>query len=304
MSDVNFENRVAIVTGAGNGLGKAYALELGKRGAKVVVNDLGGAVDGSGSGNSPADDVVDEIIKNGGEAVANYDSVASKDGGESIVQTAVDNFGTVDAVINNAGILRDRSFANMTEEEFLLIIDVHLKGTFYVTHPAFKIMKENNYGRIVNVASPSGLFGNFGQANYGAAKMGIVGLTNVLAIEGAKYNIKVNVIAPTAYTRMTEGLIPEDVGKFMTPELVTPLVTYLASEACEPTHEIYGVAAGRFARIGIITHDGYINQQATAEDIANNIDEIRTITDGTYPLSNDDENMLIMKALQGNSSNE
>ena len=136
MSDVNFENRVAIVTGAGNGLGKAYALELGKRGAKVVVNDLGGAVDGSGSGNSPADDVVNEIIKNGGEAVANYDSVASKDGGESIIQTAVDNFGTVDAVINNAGILRDRSFANMTEEEFLLIIDVHLKGTFYVTHPA------------------------------------------------------------------------------------------------------------------------------------------------------------------------
>ena len=200
MSDVNFENRVAIVTGAGNGLGKAYALELGKRGAKVVVNDLGGAVDGSGSGSSPADDVVNEIIKNGGEAVANYDSVASKDGGESIIQTAVDNFGTVDAVINNAGILRDRSFANMTEEEFLLIIDVHLKGTFYVTHPAFKIMKENNYGRIVNVASPSGLFGNFGQANYGAAKMGIVGLTNVLAIEGAKYNIKVNVIAPTAYT--------------------------------------------------------------------------------------------------------
>lgn len=204
MADVSFENRVVIVTGAGNGLGKAYALELGKRGAKVVVNDLGGAVDGSGSGNSPADDVVNEIIENGGEAVANYDSVATEDGGESIVQTAVDSFGTVDAVINNAGILRDKSFANMTEEEFSLIIEVHLKGTYFVTQPAFKIMKENNYGRIVNVASPSGLFGNFGQTNYGAAKMGIVGLTNVLAIEGAKYNIKVNVIAPTAYTRMTD----------------------------------------------------------------------------------------------------
>ena len=150
---------------------------------------MGGAVDGSGSGNSPADDVVNEIIENGGEAVANYDSVATKDGGESIVQTAVDSFGTVDAVINNAGILRDKSFANMTEEEFSLIIEVHLKGTYFVTQPAFKIMKENNYGRIVNVASPSGLFGNFGQTNYGAAKMGIVGLTNVLAIEGAKYNI-------------------------------------------------------------------------------------------------------------------
>ena len=300
MADVSFENRVVIVTGAGNGLGKAYALELGKRGAKVVVNDLGGAVDGSGSANSPADDVVNEIIENGGEAVANYDSVATKDGGESIVQTAVDSFGTVDAVINNAGILRDKSFANITEEEFSLIIEVHLKGTYFVTQPAFKIMKENNYGRIVNVASPSGLFGNFGQTNYGAAKMGIVGLTNVLAIEGAKYNIKVNVIAPTAYTRMTEALLPEDVGKLFSAELVTPMVTYLASEACEPTHEIFGVAAGRFARIGIITHEGYVNTQATAEDIASNIEEIRTITDGTYPLSNEDELLLIQKAIQGN----
>ena len=300
MADVSFENRVVIVTGAGNGLGKAYALELGKRGAKVVVNDLGGAVDGSGSGNSPADDVVNEIIENGGEAVANYDSVATKDGGESIVQTAVDSFGTVDAVINNAGILRDKSFANMTEEEFSLIIEVHLKGTYFVTQPAFKIMKENNYGRIVNVASPSGIFGNFGQTNYGAAKMGIVGLTNVLAIEGAKYNIKVNVIAPTAYTRMTEALLGEEYGKLFSAELVTPMVTYLASEACEPTHEIFGVAAGRFARIGIITHEGYVNTNATAEDIASNIEEIRTITDGSYPLSNEDELMLIQKAIQGN----
>ncbi len=300
MADVSFENRVAIVTGAGNGLGKAYALELGKRGAKVVVNDLGGAVDGSGSANSPADDVVNEIIENGGEAVANYDSVATKDGGESIVQTAIDSFGTVDAVINNAGILRDKSFANMSEEEFSLIIEVHLKGTYFVTQPAFKIMKENNYGRIVNVASPSGIFGNFGQTNYGAAKMGIVGLTNVLAIEGAKYNIKVNVIAPTAYTRMTEALLGEEYGKLFSAELVTPMVTYLASEACEPTHEIFGVAAGRFARIGIITHEGYVNTEATAEDIASNIEEIRTITDGSYPLSNEDELMLIQKAIQGN----
>jgi NAD(P)-dependent dehydrogenase (short-subunit alcohol dehydrogenase family) len=300
MADVSFENRVAIVTGAGNGLGKAYALELGKRGAKVVVNDLGGAVDGSGSANSPADDVVNEIIENGGEAVANYDSVGTKDGGESIVQTAIDSFGTVDAVINNAGILRDKSFANMSEEEFSLIIEVHLKGTYFVTQPAFKIMKENNYGRIVNVASPSGLFGNFGQTNYGAAKMGIVGLTNVLAIEGAKYNIKVNVIAPTAYTRMTEALLGEEYGKLFSAELVTPMVTYLASEACEPTHEIFGVAAGRFARIGIITHEGYVNTEATAEDIAGNIEEIRTITDGSYPLSNEDELMLIQKAIQGN----
>ena len=299
MSNVNFENRTVIVTGAGNGLGKAYALELGSRGAKVVVNDLGGSVDGSGSASSPADDVVNEIIKNGGEAIANYDSVATKEGGESIVQSALDNFGTVDAVINNAGILRDKSFANMSEDELSLILDVHLKGTFFVSQPAFKVMKENNYGRIVNVASPSGLFGNFGQSNYGAAKMGIVGLTNVLSIEGAKYNIKVNVIAPTAYTRMTEALLPEDVGKLFSAELVTPMVVYLASEACEPTHEIFGVAAGRFARIGIITHNGYVNTRATAEDISENIEEIRTIKDGTYPLSNEDELMIIQKAIQG-----
>ena len=299
MSNVNFENRTVIVTGAGNGLGKAYALELGSRGAKVVVNDLGGSVDGSGSASAPADDVVNEIIKNGGEAIANYDSVATKEGGESIVQSALDNFGTVDAVINNAGILRDKSFANMSEDELSLILDVHLKGTFFVSQPAFKVMKENNYGRIVNVASPSGLFGNFGQSNYGAAKMGIVGLTNVLSIEGAKYNIKVNVIAPTAYTRMTEALLPEDVGKLFSAELVTPMVVYLASEACEPTHEIFGVAAGRFARIGIITHNGYVNTSATAEDISENIEEIRTIKDGTYPLSNEDELMIIQKAIQG-----
>jgi len=300
MSNISFEDRVVIVTGAGNGLGKAYALDLGNRGAKVVVNDLGGSVDGSGSASSPADEVVNEIIKNGGEAVANYDSVATKEGGESIVQSAIDSFGTVDALVNNAGILRDKSFANMSEEELSLIIDVHLKGAFFVSQPAFKVMKEKNYGRIVNVASPSGLFGNFGQSNYGAAKMGVVGLTNVLAIEGAKYNIKVNVIAPTAYTRMTEALLSEDLGKLFSAELVTPLVSYLASEACEPSHEIYGVGAGRFARIGIITHKGYINTSPSAEDIAGNIEEIRNIENGTYPLSNEDELIIIQQAIQGN----
>ena len=300
MSDINFENKTVVVTGAGNGLGKAYAMEFAKRGANVVVNDIGGSVDGAGSENAPADIVVEEIKSNGGSAFANYDSVATKEGGQSIIDTALNEFGSIHSVVNNAGILRDKSFANMTEKEFSLIIEVHLKGTYFVTQPAFKIMKENNYGRIVNVASPSGLFGNFGQTNYGAAKMGIVGLTNVLAIEGAKYNIKVNVIAPTAYTRMTEALLPEDVGKLFSAELVTPMVTYLASEACEPTHEIFGVAAGRFARIGIITHEGYVNTEATAEDIAGNIEEIRTITDGTYPLSNEDELLLIQKAIQGN----
>ena len=297
MSQVSFENRTVIVTGAGNGLGKAYALELGSRGARVVVNDLGGAVDGSGSGNTPADEVVNEIIANGGEAVANYDSVATKEGGASIVQTAIDNFGTVDAVVNNAGILRDKSFAKMEEEDLNAIIDVHLKGTFFVCQPAFIQMKEQGYGRFVNVSSPSGLFGNFGQLNYGAAKMGIVGLTNVLAIEGAKYNIKANVIAPNAATRMTEELFGEDMSKLLTVDNITPLVVYLASEQCEITHEIFSAGGGRFARIGISTDVGYFNASAKAEDIFANIGEIRDLSNPIYPTSLADELPLFNEAM-------
>ena len=297
MSQVSFENRTVIVTGAGNGLGKAYALELGSRGARVVVNDLGGAVDGSGSGNTPADEVVNEIIANGGEAVANYDSVATKEGGASIVQTAIDNFGTVDAVVNNAGILRDKSFAKMEEDDLNAIIDVHLKGTFFVCQPAFIQMKEQGYGRFVNVSSPSGLFGNFGQLNYGAAKMGIVGLTNVLAIEGAKYNIKANVIAPNAATRMTEELFGEDMSKLLTVDNITPLVVYLASEQCEVTHEIFSAGGGRFARIGISTDVGYFNASAKAEDIFANIGEIRDLSNPIYPTSLADELPLFNEAM-------
>ncbi len=297
MSQVSFENRTVIVTGAGNGLGKAYALDLGSRGAKVVVNDLGGAVDGSGSGSTPADEVVNEIIANGGEAVANYDSVATKEGGASIVQTAIDNFGTVDAVVNNAGILRDKSFAKMEEEDLNAIIDVHLKGTFFVCQPAFIQMKEQGYGRFVNVSSPSGLFGNFGQLNYGAAKMGIVGLTNVLAIEGAKYNIKANVIAPNAATRMTEELFGEDMSKLLTVDNITPLVVYLASEQCDVTHEIFSAGGGRFARIGISTDVGYFNASAKAEDIFANIGEIRDLSNPIYPTSLADELPLFNEAL-------
>ncbi len=297
MSQVSFENRTVIVTGAGNGLGKAYALELGSRGARVVVNDLGGAVDGSGSGNTPADEVVNEIIANGGEAVANYDSVATKEGGASIVQTAIDNFGTVDAVVNNAGILRDKSFAKMEEEDLNAIIDVHLKGTFFVCQPAFIQMKEQGYGRFVNVSSPSGLFGNFGQLNYGAAKMGIVGLTNVLAIEGAKYNIKANVIAPNAATRMTEELFGEDMSKLLTVDNITPLVVYLASEQCDVTHEIFSAGGGRFARIGISTDVGYFNASAKAEDIFANIGEIRDLSNPIYPTSLADELPLFNEAM-------
>ena len=226
MSDINFENKTVVVTGAGNGLGKAYAMEFAKRGANVVVNDIGGSVDGAGSENAPADIVVEEIKSNGGSAVANYDSVATKEGGQSIIDTALNEFGSIHSVVNNAGILRDKSFAKMEEEDFNAIIDVHLKGTFFVCQPAFVQMKEQGFGRFVNVSSPSGLFGNFGQLNYGAAKMGIVGLTNVLAIEGMKYNIKANAIAPNAATRMTETLFGEDMSKMLTVDNITPLVVY------------------------------------------------------------------------------
>tara|TARA_B100000945_G_scaffold176426_1_gene141536 strand:+ start:1090 stop:1992 length:903 start_codon:yes stop_codon:yes gene_type:complete len=299
MASVTFENKTVIVTGAGNGLGKSYALDFAKRGANVVVNDLGGAVDGSGSGNTAADQVVDEIKNNGGNAVANYDSVSSKEGGESIVNSAIESFGGVHAVVNNAGILRDKSFAKLSEEEFNAVIDVHLKGTFFVCQPAFAHMKENGYGRFVNVASPSGLFGNFGQANYAAAKMGIVGLTNIIAIEGEKYNIKANVLAPNATTRMTEDIFGEDFGKLFKVEQVTPLVVYLASEACDTTHQIFSAGAGRYARIGINTHKGYVNPEATAEDISDNIETISTIKDGIYPMNNADEFGIIQQALQG-----
>ena len=297
MSSINFENKTVVVTGAGNGLGKAYALEFAKRGANVVVNDIGGSVTGDGSESAPANVVVEEINSSGGSAVANYDSVATKQGGESIIQSALSNFGTVDAVVNNAGILRDKSFAKMEEDDLNAIIDVHLKGTFFVCQPAFIQMKEQGYGRFVNVSSPSGLFGNFGQLNYGAAKMGIVGLTNVLAIEGNKYNIKANVIAPNAATRMTETLFGEDMSKLLTVDNITPLVVYLASEQCEITHEIFSAGGGRFARIGISTDVGYFNASAKAEDIFDNIDEIRDLSNSIYPTSLADELPLFNDAM-------
>tara|TARA_B100000678_G_scaffold59853_1_gene48356 strand:- start:1052 stop:1957 length:906 start_codon:yes stop_codon:yes gene_type:complete len=298
MGDVNFENKTVVVTGAGNGLGKAYALEFANRGANVVVNDIGGSVNGEGSENAPADVVVKEIIDNGGSAVANYDSVATKSGGESIIQSALTEFGGIHAVVNNAGILRDKSFAKMEEEDLNAIIDVHLKGTFFVCQPAFVQMKEQGFGRFVNVSSPSGLFGNFGQLNYGAAKMGIVGLTNVLAIEGAKYNIKANVIAPNAATRMTESLFGEDMANMLTVDNITPLVVFLASEQCDITHEIFSAGGGRFSRVGISTDVGYFNPSASAEDIHENIEKIRDLSNSIYPTSLADELPLFTEAMK------
>jgi len=278
MAEIRFDNRVAIVTGAGAGLGRTYALALAQKGAKVVVNDLGGTRDGSGKSNSAADNVVDEIKKAGGMAVANYDSVATVEGGENIVKTAVDNFGKIDIVINNAGILRDKSLVKMTEAEWDLVLAVHLKGAYCVTQPAFKIMKDNGYGRIINTASGAGLYGNFGQSNYCSAKMGLVGLMNNIAIEGAKYNIKINTIAPIAASRLTEDIMPPDLFKKLKPEFITPLVLYLVSEENKDTKMIFNCAAGWFSRTEIVCAPGICigdgKREITAEDIKNNWDKI------------------------------
>jgi len=298
---ITFDGRVAIVTGAGGGLGRTYALELARRGARVVVNDLGGAVDGTGSSESAADRVVSEIEDAGGEAVANYDSVSTEEGGEAIVQSALDSFGKVDIVVNNAGILRDKSFTNMTMAEVEAVIDVHLKGGFHVSSPAFKVMREHSYGRFVFTSSASGLFGNFGQANYGAAKAGLVGLSNVLAIEGAKYNIKSNAVAPIAKTRMTEDLL----GPFadmVAPEQVTPMVVYLCSEANEHSHEIFTVGGGRYGRVFIATNNGWFagtDEVPSVEAVNGHMDEIRDLSDYVIPLDNNDEIMLLRKMLAG-----
>ena len=296
MSEISFDDRVAVITGAGGGLGRTYALEFARRGAKVVVNDLGGASDGTGGGSSMADQVVKEIEEAGGTAVANYDSVSTVEGGEAIIQTAVDNFGQVDIVVNNAGILRDKSFVKLSPEELEIVIDVHLKGAFFVSQPAFRVMKERNYGRFIHTASAAGIFGNFGQSNYGAAKMGLVGLSNVLAVEGAKNNIKSNVIAPIARTRLTEDLLGPLAEK-LDPANVTPLVVYLCSEANEETHAVYSVGGGRYARIFIGLAPGWTKSDGlvSAEEIQANFAEIHEPGEFIIPTGIGDEMQLMAK---------
>ncbi|HET7405582.1 MAG TPA: SDR family oxidoreductase [Mycobacteriales bacterium] len=300
MTDISFDGRVVIVTGAGHGLGKTYALELAKRGAAVVVNDLGGARDGTGASSSAADEVVEEIKAAGGDAAASYDSVATPEGGAAIVKTAIDKFGKIDVVINNAGILRDKSFANLEWADLDAVLDVHLKGAFYVTQPAFRVMKDQGYGRLVFTSSNAGMFGNFGQTNYGAAKTGLTGFSNVLAIEGAKYGIKSNVVMPVARTRMTEELLGP-AADLLDPELVTPLVVYLASEACEVTHEVFSAAAGRYSRVFIGLTDGWFagkGNKPSAEEIAKHWDDIENRDGYIVPLSSGDELTGLLPKLQ------
>jgi NAD(P)-dependent dehydrogenase (short-subunit alcohol dehydrogenase family) len=297
MSDVGFEGRVAIITGAGGGLGREHALLMASRGAQIVVNDLGGAVDGTGSDTGPAQKVVEEIEALGGAAVADGNSVATQEGAEGMVKTALEAFGRVDIVINNAGILRDKSFANMTPDLWDPVIAVHLTGTYNVTRAAWGHFREQSYGRIVSTSSAAGIFGNFGQTNYGAAKMGIVGMTRVWAQEGAKYNIRANAIAPVARTRMTEEILGPLIEK-VDPALVSPVVAYLASEECQVNGEVYSVGAGRVSRIFIAEAPGYFKKDLTVEDVRDNWDTIRAEGDYLIPTSvNDEFGRLLMPFL-------
>jgi NAD(P)-dependent dehydrogenase (short-subunit alcohol dehydrogenase family) len=297
MSDIGFDGRVAIVTGAGGGLGRQHALLLASRGARVVVNDLGGSVHGEGSDLGPAEKVAQEIRDAGGEAVADGHSVTTPDGGEAIVQTAIDAFGQIDIVINNAGILRDKSFHNMTPDMVEAVIDVHLKGAFFVTRPAWIKMRDQGYGRVISTTSQSGVLGNFGQANYSGAKMGLVGFTRTLALEGAKYNIKANAIAPLARTRMTEEILGALAEK-VNPELVSPVVAWLASEECSVTGEVFTVGAGRIGRFFVGMTQGYYNPNLTVEDVRDHLDQIRDETGYLVPASSADENAFLFKVLQ------
>jgi NAD(P)-dependent dehydrogenase (short-subunit alcohol dehydrogenase family) len=275
MSELGYDGKVVIITGAGGGLGRQHALLMASRGALVVINDLGGAVDGSGSDKGAAERVVDEIKGLGGDAVADTNSVATPEGGQAIVQTAVDAYGRVDVVINNAGILRDKAFHNMEPDLLNPVLDVHLKGAFHVTQPAWVLMRAQGYGRIVSTSSAAGVFGNFGQTNYGAAKMGLVGFTRVLAVEGAKYNIKANAIAPLALTRMTESIMG-GLGDKLDPALVSPLVAYLAHEDCPVSGQTFSVGGGRVAHVFIGETQGYHNANLSMEDVRDNW---ATITD-------------------------
>ena len=275
---IRFDGKVAIVTGAGGGLGRCHALDLAARGAKVVVNDLGGAVDGTGGNSEAAEAVVAEIKAAGGEAIANGASVADDAGVEHLVKQTMDAWGRVDILVANAGILRDKSFAKMELKDFDAVMNVHLMGTVKPCKALWPIMREQKYGRIVVTTSSTGLYGNFGQTNYGAAKLGLVGFMNTLKLEGAKDNIKVNAICPVAGTRMTENLMPPEMIAALKPEYVTPAVVFMVSDDA-PTGVIISAAAGAFSSAQIVESAGLnLGHGATADDVAANFTKISDFT--------------------------
>jgi len=296
--DLHFADRVAIITGAGGGLGREHALLLGARGARVVVNDTGVAVDGNGASSGASELVVAEIRAAGGEAIADSHSVNTPEGGEAIVQAALNAWGRVDIVVNNAGILRDASFAKLSPMDLDAVLDVHLKGAFFVTQPAWRAMREAGYGRIVLTSSAAGLFGNFGQASYGAAKMGLVGLAHVLAVEGARSGISVNAIAPIARTRMTEDVLGSLVER-VDPRLVSPLVAWLVHEECPVTGHIYTVGGGRIARLFVGMTNGWTRTDGdlTVEDVRANFQTIEDATGASIPAGINDDFRALARAL-------
>jgi len=297
---ISFKDKVVIVTGAGGGLGRSHSLEFAKRGAKVVVNDLGGSVDGSGGSSDAANNVVKEITEAGGVAIPNGSSVTDDDGVKNMVDQTMDEFGRIDILINNAGILRDRSFTKMTMEDFTLVTDIHLMGSVKPTKMVWEIMKEQNYGRILVTTSSTGLYGNFGQSNYGAAKLGVVGFVNTLKLEGQKYNINCNVLCPVAYTRMTENLMPPEAEQLLTPGSVTPAVIYLSSEN-GPTGTILCAGAGVYSVAKIMESDGEnLGLEASAEDLEKNWDKISDFSEAK-PFFNGGEQTgkVLEKAMKG-----
>jgi len=312
---LRFDDQVAIVTGAGRGLGREHALLLAERGARVVVNDLGSSVTGGGTDRSAADTTAQEINDKGGEAIANADSVATAEGGQAIVQAAMDAWGRVDVLINNAGFVDDANFDDMTPERFEPLIDVHLKGAFFVTRPAWLVMRARGYGRIVNTTSSAGILGCPRMSNYGSAKTGLIGFTRVLAAEGAEFNVKVNAIAPIAATRMLERSMvsveeladPEALAaaqevmrpfvEKVDPALVAPVAAFLAHSDCPVTGEIYTVGAGQVSRFFIGRTRGYHNPALSVEDVAANLDAIRDETGYTVPAGPGDEMAELFAAI-------
>lgn len=310
MTEIGFTGRVAVITGAGNGLGRDYAMELARRGAKVVVNDLGSSASGVGASTTAAEQVVQEIHDLGGEAVASTESVATREGGAAIVQAALDAWGKVDILISNAGFLRNNRFEDLTDEQIDAILDVHLKGAFYVGQPAYRAMREQGYGRMLFTGSASGMFGHAWQANYGAAKAAMLGLSNVVALEGSAYGITSNVILPTALSRLAGEMDPGfleipafakslEEADFSTSDgrldawFNTPMALYLVSEACTATHGVYASNSGRYARVRVLAAEGWVAPAGAAapsvEDIAANFDQITELGDYSEPMTVYDE---------------